>query len=254
MDGLEWKRTKYSKRVQKFLEWSESLAVKKSDFLISDSIGIQNYLQKKYNKDSIYIPYGAYVIEQYNENTCKEFDVEKYEYDMLIARLEPENSIEIILDGVAQAKSNRKFLVIGNHETNYGEYLKRKFADFENIIFVGGLYNQSKLNDLRCFSNIYFHGHTVGGTNPSLLEAMGSKALICANDNEFNSTILGKDALYFKNSKDVKVVLKNINKKDFFDLIENNIKKIRELYSWEIIINQYEMFLLNCLMNRQNIQ
>ncbi len=251
MDGLEWKRTKYSLKVQKFLQWAESLATKKSDFLISDSIGIQNYLKNKYNKKSVYIPYGSYVVNSFDESTCKEYGVEKYNYDMLIARLEPENSIEIILDGVACSSVKRKFLVIGKHETRYGEYLKDKFKNETNIIFVGGVYNQSKLDDLRCFSNIYFHGHTVGGTNPSLLEAMGSKALICANKNEFNSAILGDDALYFHSIKEVKNVIETMKKDDYSEYIKNNIKKIKELYEWDTIINQYEVFLFKCIKNNQ---
>lgn len=247
MDGLEWKRTKYSAKVQKFLQWAESLGANKSDFLISDSMGIQNYLKSKYGKDSVYIPYGSYVVDKFDELTCKEYGVEKYGYDMLIARLEPENSIEIILDGVAKSKLKRKFLVIGKHETKYGEYLKSKFADVTNIIFVGGVYNQSKLDDLRCFSNIYFHGHTVGGTNPSLLEAMGSKALICANKNEFNSAILGDDALYFNNSENLAEIIDTAKKDSYTSFIENNIIKIRDIYEWETIINQYEKFLVGLL-------
>ena len=102
MDGLEWKRTKYSAKVQKFLRWAESLAAKKSDYMISDSIGIQNYIKNKYKKDTTYIPYGSYVVENYEESVCLDYNVQPYQYDMLIARLEPENSIEIILDGVAK--------------------------------------------------------------------------------------------------------------------------------------------------------
>lgn len=247
MDGLEWKRTKYSAKVQKFLQWAESLAAKKSDFLISDSIGIQNYLKNKYNKNSVYIPYGSYVVDSYNESTCSEYGVEKHNYNMLIARLEPENSIEVILDGVVKSQKKSKFLVIGKHETKYGEYLKKKFHDNTNIIFVGGVYDKSKLDDLRCFSNIYFHGHTVGGTNPSLLEAMGSKALICANKNEFNSAILNDDALYFNNSNEVSDIINSVTKINYLTYLENNIKKIKHIYEWDTIIKQYEEFLLSCL-------
>lgn len=247
MDGLEWKRSKYSNKVQRFLQWAESLATQKSDYLISDSVGIQNYLQEKYAKKSIYIPYGSYVVEKYNEDTCLEYNVEKYNYDMLIARLEPENSIETILEGVSESKVNRTFLVVGNHETEFGEYLKYKFVKNKNIIFIGGIYTQSKLNDLRYYSNIYFHGHTVGGTNPSLLEAMGSQALICANDNEFNSKILGKDALYFLDSDNIKDIFENTNKDNYNDFIEANTLKIRNIYEWNSIIDKYESFLRNCL-------
>ena len=197
MDGLEWKRTKFSAKVQKFLQWAESLAVKKSDHLVSDSIGIENYLKKKYDVESTYIPYGSHLFHDENISMLDAYNVKPYEYNMLIARLEPENSIEIILDGVVQADNNVPFLVIGKHETKFGEYLKNKFKNHKNIRFIGGVYDINALNNLRHFSNLYFHGHTVGGTNPSLLEAMASSALICANDNEFNSTILGDDAFYF---------------------------------------------------------
>lgn len=247
MDGLEWKRTKYSQKVQKFLQWAESLAVKKSGYLISDSIGIQNYLQNKYEKDSTYIPYGSYVITEYDESVCNEFNVEVYQYDILIARLEPENSIEVILDGVVQSKSTRKFLVIGNYETNYGKYLISKFLDEDRIVFVGGVYDKRKLDSLRCFSNLYFHGHTVGGTNPSLLEAMGSKALICANNNEFNATILGKDALYFETSSDVIHIIDTVDKIKYTDYIEINMRKIETIYEWNKIIDQYEHLLIEII-------
>ena len=243
MDGLEWKRTKYSAKVQKFLKWAESLAVKKSDYMISDSIGIQNYIKNKYKKDTTYIPYGSYVVENYEESICFDYNVQPYQYDMLIARLEPENSIEIILDGVAKSKLKRTFLVIGKHETKYGEYLKNKFINNKNIIFVGGVYNQTTLDNLRYFSNIYFHGHTVGGTNPSLLEAMGSYSLICANNNEFNRFILGTDAFYFENSEEVIQIIDSIEKKSYNNFLGNNVDKIKTVYEWENIIDQYETFL-----------
>jgi len=247
MDGLEWKRTKYSPKVQKFLQWAESLAVKKSHALISDSIGIQNYLKTKYQVESIYIPYGSHVVSEYDEFVCSEYNVTKYGYDMLIARLEPENSIEIILDGVANAKIKRPFLVIGKHETSYGEYLKTKFSEFKHILFVGGVYNKAKLDSLRCFSNLYFHGHTVGGTNPSLLEAMGSNALISANKNEFNSAILGDDALYFTNNDDVSSLIDSAKKEKDLHFLDNNLDKIKNIYEWDTIIDQYEKFLHHTL-------
>lgn len=243
MDGLEWKRTKYSAKVQKFLQWAEALAVKKSNILISDSIGIQHYLKIKYAADSVYIPYGSYVINEYDDSICTKYNVEKYQYDMLIARLEPENSIEVILEGVAKSHIKRPFLVIGKHDTSYGQYLKSKFHDVIHIIFVGGIYNKSKLDSLRCFSNLYFHGHTVGGTNPSLLEAMGSNALICANENEFNSTILTSDAFYFKDANDVAQYINTIRKQEYTYYLENNSQKIHDIYEWNTIIDHYEKVL-----------
>ena len=251
MDGLEWKRTKYSAKVQRFLQWAESLAVKKSNHLVSDSIGIENYLKHKYNAESTYIPYGSHLFENKNEDVLEEYRLEVHQYNMLIARLEPENSIEIILDGVVKSANTLPFLVIGNHETKFGAYLKEKFIHNVNIQFVGGIYDINKLNNLRCFSNIYFHGHTVGGTNPSLLEAMGSNALICANDNEFNSAILNEDAFYFSNDDDVAEVIRNVSYENYIEKVRNNRRKITELYTWEKIVKDYETLFTTLLLKKK---
>lgn len=247
MDGLEWKRTKYSPKVQKFLQWAESIAVKKSDYLISDSVGIKNYLNLKYGVESTYIPYGSHLFKDENIGDLEEYDVKPYEYNILIARLEPENSIEIILDGVVKSSSSVTFLVIGKHETKFGEYLKNKFRTNTNIRFIGGIYDINILNNLRHFSNFYFHGHTVGGTNPSLLEAMASSALICANDNEFNSAILEDDAFYFSTVDDIIKVLTTASHTDDKHKIINNKNKIIQLYAWENILDQYESLFLYIL-------
>lgn len=241
MDGLEWKRTKYSKQVQKFLLWAERLAVKYSDHLIADSRGIQDYLKKKYAIDSQYIPYGADVIQRPNVDALKEYNLTEYDYSLLIARLEPENSIETILDGVTMSELKQTFLVIGKHNTKYGEYLKVKYNNFENIKFLGGIYDMNKLNSLRYFSNVYFHGHTVGGTNPSLLEAMASNCLICANDNPFNRYILEEDGLYFRSPVDVDVILRTTKKQhvNFQGMLIRNEEKLIATYSWDNIVNQY---------------
>ena len=250
MDGLEWKRTKFSKKVQIFLLWAESLAVKKSTHLISDSLGIQNYIKEKYLVDSTYIAYGSHLFENVDLSILDKYGFKPYSYNMLIARLEPENSIEIILDGVVAAKQKMIFLVIGNHETLFGEYLKNKFKEYGNIKFIGGIYDINILNNLRYFSSIYFHGHTVGGTNPSLLEAMASSALICANNNDFNSTILNNDAFYFNNIEDVTSILNTVVHNDNKDKIKNNIKKISNLYTWDIIIQKYEDLFIKLLDNK----
>jgi hypothetical protein len=240
MDGLEWKRSKYSSKVQFFLKYAEKLAVKHSNYLISDSIGIQDYIQTKYNVHSTYIPYGANIFDTPDINEIKNYNIDPYNYDLLIARLEPENSIEIILDGVSNATNNRTFLVIGKHETKYGQYLKNKFKNCGKIVFLGGIYNQIILNNLRYYSNVYFHGHTVGGTNPSLLEAMASSSLICANENIFNKAILEDDAFYFKTDTDVTQILNKQINKNKIDFINANLEKIKIKYDWQIIIDSYE--------------
>jgi hypothetical protein len=239
MDGLEWQRTKYSKKVQFFLKYAEKLAVKFSDHLISDSLVIQNYIKEKYNRRSIFIPYGAHLFTSPNSGCLAKYDVTKHNYNMLIARLEPENNIETILDGIAKSNLKQPFLVIGNHETKYGKFLKNKFKNHDLIKFIGAIYDIAILNNLRHFSNLYFHGHTVGGTNPSLLEAMASQALICASDNIFNRSILGDDAFYFATAKDVSKLILNQYKDAQKHKIAANEQKITDTYNWPFIIDQY---------------
>lgn len=247
MDGLEWKRAKYSRPVQKFLLLAEKLAVNYSDYLISDSIGIGEYLFAKYKKESVFIPYGACLFDNKDWSVLSEFGLSPYQYDMLISRPEPENSIEIILDGYVNSDTKRKFLVVGNYDNKYGQYIRGKYKSNPEILFVGGVYDINKLNNLRTFSNLYFHGHSVGGTNPSLLEAMASSCLICAHDNPFNKYILEGDAFYFQSVDDVTVCLNETEDKysRCQHMIENNRQKIHEIYSWEKVVDKYASHLLN---------
>ncbi len=246
MDGLEWKRSKYTPKVRKFLKHAEKLAINTSDYLVSDSIGIQMYLHEEYGKSSEYIAYGAEFFESPDVQCLENYKVEPYQYDILVARLEPENNIEVILDGVSASAKSRNFLVIGKHETKFGEYLKDKFKNNVYIKFLGGIYNLEHLNNLRYFSNLYFHGHSVGGTNPSLLEAMASNSLIVANDNVFNRSILNEDAFYFQTVDDI-VRLSKLNKKDYPHYTAANSEKIKHEFSWETINSKYEDYLLKVI-------
>jgi hypothetical protein len=239
MDGLEWKRSKYNKWVRKFLKYAEAFAVKRSDYLISDSKGIRKYLINEYGKDSKYIAYGAENFKDPNDKILEEYDVEKYRYNMLIARMEPENNIETILDGAVMSNIKTPFLVIGKFENSFGKYLTKKFRHFNHIRFLGGIYNLEDLNNLRYYSNLYFHGHSVGGTNPSLLEAMASKALIVAHKNDFNYAILEENAFYFTQKEEVAEIINSENKNEFTHMILNNYNKIDREFSWEIINSSY---------------
>lgn len=239
MDGLEWKRTKYNKHVQRFLKYAEQLAVQYSHHLIADSLGIQSYLRHKYSKPSLFIPYGADLFNEPDMNFLSTYRILPFQYNMLIARMEPENNIEMILDGVVESADERPFLVIGKTDTPFGKHLQHKFRIYNHIRFMGGIFDMAILNNLRYFANLYFHGHTVGGTNPSLLEAMASNSLICAHDNIFNKSILGDDAFYFKNYKGVATLLTTKDKKDHKNFLLENEEKIKYKYSWDMIVHQY---------------
>ncbi len=247
MDGIEWKRSKYAKPVQQFLKFAERWAAKNSDFLVSDSLGIQSFLKKRYQVDSTYIAYGAHPFDQPEEEILKTYQVSPHKYCMLIARFEPENNLQMILDGVVLSQDKSPFLVIGKHNTKYGAYLKYRYQNHENIRFVGGIYNINDLNNLRYFSKIYFHGHSVGGTNPSLLEAMASKALIAAHNNEFNKGVLQANALFFSNQNEVCELILKTKRNDFQNFIENNFKAIVNDFNWEKINSEYLQLFVDCM-------
>lgn len=252
MDGLEWKRSKFSKSVQRFLSYAEKRAVQKSDYLISDSIGIQKYISDKYNAESQYIAYGAHNFDSPDVSILQKYEVDKNQYNMILARFEPENNIEMVLDGTVLSANKTPVLVIGNHNTKYGSYLKNKFANQPHIRFIGAVYNLNDLNNLRYFSNIYFHGHTVGGTNPSLLEAMASQALIAAHDNEFNKGVLNDNAFYFNSPNEVEKIINTIKKNDNLQLVQNNFEAIASDFNWEKINEQYLQFFKFCLEKHPN--
>ncbi|NBY10258.1 MAG: glycosyltransferase family 1 protein [Sphingobacteriia bacterium] len=246
MDGLEWKRTKYKKPVQWFLKRAEAWAVQRSHTLIADSIGIQHYLKQTYNVPSTYIAYGANVYNDPPIKALEPFNLKAFSYNILIARMEPENNIELILDGVVNSNSEMPCLVIGNIVNRFGKYLSKKYAHDARIQFLGPIYDLEVINPLRFYSNLYFHGHSVGGTNPSLLEAMGCNALICAHNNTFNAAVLQQQAYYFNTATDVSVCIERTKKQDAKNqaMLQQNINRITTLFSWKNIIDAYEHILI----------
>ncbi|MGV3765455.1 MAG: DUF1972 domain-containing protein [Chitinophagaceae bacterium] len=246
MDGLEWKRSKYSPMVKKFLRKAEKWAVRNSHFLIADSIGIQQYLSEKYNVESTFISYGAENFQNPQSDRISAFKVTPYCYNMLIARMEPENNIETILSAYAFANPPFPLLVVGNHHANaFGKMMFEKYKS-DNIRFTGPIYDMALLNNLRHYSNLYFHGHSVGGTNPSLLEAMASGCLIIAHDNIFNRSVLNENALYFSSTEALAGILQNNPaKKAYTHFTVNNYSKIREFHSWEYICTELEKLFTN---------
>jgi glycosyltransferase involved in cell wall biosynthesis len=247
MDGLEWRRSKYSKRVQQFLKYAEKLAVKYSQFYVSDSRVIKSYLEEKYHIYSEYIPYGADVFSDIEREQLDAREVEKEDYFLLMARMEPENNIETILEGFNNSNSRRSFKVLGDTSNRFGQYIRNKFNNDERIQFKGAIFDTPQVRALQNNSYLYFHGHSVGGTNPSLLEAMASEALIAAHNNPFNKSVLHADAFYFSNASEVKHLVETVQRKENEQMmVRNNLNKIAYQFNWEKIINEYEAFIVEC--------
>jgi glycosyltransferase involved in cell wall biosynthesis len=171
---------------------------------------------------------------------------------MLMARMEPENNIEMILEGFCKTAAAEQFIVVGNTTNSFGKKMIEKYGKDERVHFAGAIFNETGINTLRKFCKLYFHGHSVGGTNPSLLEAMASEALIAAHDNEFNRSVLQEDAFYFNTAGDV---MQLINADGFSlnttSLLYNNLAKIKKQYNWPAIIDAYEAMMIECHQNKR---
>ena len=158
---------------------------------------------------------------------------------MLVARLEPDNNCETILDGYIYSKVEEPFIVVGGHTTKYGEYLKKRYNGRSNIQFLGGIYDYNVLSSLRRYAKFYFHGHSVGGTNPSLLEAMASKAYIVSHNNPFNRHVLGEDGFYFDCAEETGQIINSYKDEYREKFAHKNRDKIEDIYNWDKVADQY---------------
>jgi glycosyltransferase involved in cell wall biosynthesis len=253
MDGLEWKRSKYSKPVQSFLKYAEKLAVKHSKYYVSDSMIIKQYLARKYSINSRYIPYGADMITPIEREQITPTEAAKEDYFLLMARMEPENNIETILDGYHESGSTKPFKVLGDTGNRFGKFITHKFQNDTRIEFKGSIFDTAKVRALQNNSYLYFHGHSVGGTNPSLLEAMASEALIAAHNNPFNQAVLSNDAFYFSNPNDVKQLVETVQRHEPEKImVNNNLQKIKDLFNWEGVVDGYEQYAIECYLDYNN--
>ncbi len=244
MDGLEWKRSKYSPRVRKFLWRAERWAAEHGDVLVADSVGIQAHLQDAFGKPSVFIPYGAELFSTPDVFRLEHHDLKPYAYHLLIARMESENNIDAILRGFLASNSPGPFLIVGNTGNAHGRELLARYGAEPRVRFLGAIYDTAVINNLRYFSHLYYHGHSVGGTNPSLLEAMACSALIVAHDNVFNRAILGEDAFYFTDAERLTRLIEGVrDKKEYPEMLSANRHKVVEKYNWPKIVDEYEAVL-----------
>ncbi|MCQ2211195.1 MAG: DUF1972 domain-containing protein [Paludibacteraceae bacterium] len=246
MDGLEYKRTKFGALVRKFIFWEEKMAVKHSHYLIADNMGIHDYYKEKYGKSSHYLAYGADIHDDYDETLLSEFGLLANNYYLIVARMEPENNIEMAIRGYLKSKENgvRPLILVGKTNTPFAKELLKKYGNEKAVRFLGGIYDFKKLNSVRYFSYAYFHGHSVGGTNPSLLEAMASNCFMLAHDNIFNKAVLGDNAFYYNSDVQVTDLLNRMDMciPEKSKMVNANLDKIRSEYSWSHLVDLHEEY------------
>lgn len=242
-DGAEWKRGKWNKYIKSFLKLSERLGVKLSDIVVADNIVIQNYLKEEYSKDSVLIEYGGDHVKNIalKSETKLKYDIEDKSYAFKVCRIEPENNIDLILEAFRDLKL--KLVLIGNWNfSTYGKTLRDRYNDCENLLLLDPIYEQTILDELRSNCGIYVHGHSVGGTNPSLVEAMNLGLCCIVYGVDYNIETTENSAIYFNNVDDLKNAVNFFidNKIDALK-IGNDLKTLAlKRYTWDNIISKYE--------------
>lgn len=239
IDGIESRRTKWGGCARWFLLTSESMAVHFADAIIADNQGIQNYVKQTYRKDSVLIAYGGNHAKR-DVSEAKEHEVLDAQglssrgYAVSVCRIEPENNCHITLE--AFAKCGRELVLIGNWKhSRYGLELMEKYGECYNIHMLESIYDLDVLYVLRKNAAVYVHGHSAGGTNPSLVEAMFFGRPILAYDVVYNRATTHDRAYYYSNTDDLVVLLQqdNLDGKEMKVLAERH-------YTWERIAKQYE--------------
>lgn len=247
-DGHEWMRAKWSALVRKYWKYSEKVMVFGSDLVLCDSKNIEKYIQKEYGvKNTIFIAYGAETApskcsEEKYEKWLKEKGLKRNMYYLIVGRFVPENNYETMIKEYMKSDTKKDFAIITNTNPQLKKELERKldYKRDRRIKFVGTVYDQELLKKIREEAYGYFHGHEVGGTNPSLLEAMESTKLNLLLDVGFNREVAEDAALYW--TKEDGNLASLINKCEKIDREEFGRKakgRIREKYSWQYIADRY---------------
>lgn len=239
IDGLEHKRQKWGKMATWFLKYSEKLAIKYGDEIIADNKGIQVYVKEEYNYDCNLIAYGGNHVKKLNitKQVANRYNIPQ-KYAFKVCRIEPENNIHIIVE--AFSNLTLPLVLIGNwNNSQYGKKLFEKYKGHQNLILLNPIYNQDVLNQIRSNCFIYIHGHSAGGTNPSLVEAMSLGLPILAFDVNYNRETTFNKALYFSDINAIKEALHNNDNFTLKNIGEHMSRLANEHYTWELISKKY---------------
>lgn len=207
VDGLEWKRAKWGPTGQRYYRMAEAVAVRFSDALIADARGIRDYYRDEFDAETHLMAYGAPILTDAAADRLAGLGLEPDGYHLVVARLEPENHVHTIVEGYVRSRAELPLVVVGAaaYARKYVSGL-HSCAD-ERVRFLGGIWDQEQLQQLYANARLYWHGHSVGGTNPSLLRAMGAGTAVNAFDVNFNREVLGECGRYFRLPADIPALI-----------------------------------------------
>jgi glycosyltransferase involved in cell wall biosynthesis len=241
VDGLEWKRDKWGGAGRRYYLMAERLAVKWSDALIADAVGIQDYYLDKFAKPTELITYGAPILDRAGDHRLAELGLISGGYHLVVARFEPENHVDMIVEGYAASAAELPLIVVGS--APYADAYTQRVHSLADgrVTFLGGVWDQQLLDQLYANAFTYLHGHSVGGTNPSLLRALGASAATTAFDVNFNREVLGPAGRYFRDAADVRRQVE-ASERDIAETVElGTLARIQaNKYDWDDVTDRYE--------------
>ena len=253
MDGIEWSRARWGFAKQAILYVNERIACFVGNHLIADHPEIERYLLTRAPKRKITtLTYGADPLDEPSADPVNKLGLEPGRYLTLVARSIAENSILEMVQGFSIQQRDCKLAILGNYEPGVDEYHRQVMnAASEEVVFLGPIYDKHVVQALRYHSLAYVHGHTVGGTNPSLVEAMAAGNPVVAHDNPYNRWVAGDAALYFSDAQGFGDALGQLlaSSAILAALRANSRRRYLEEFTWEHVAGQYEQLLLRYLPN-----
>ncbi len=251
MDGIEWRRGKWSPLERVWLYLNEKLGAWLGNHLIADHPEIKKHLSNFVSEKKVtVIPYSADIIDSAETDFLDRLGLQKNKYAIIIARPEPENSILEIVKAFSLKKRNARLVVLGEYSPENKKYHKQVMESAsDEVLFIGAVYDKEIVQALRFYSRLYIHGHTVGGTNPSLVEALGAKSAVLAHDNKFNRWVAGETARYFSNEFECASELELLFTDDTLiqKMKDGSLEQIKQKFTWENVHSSYENLLLSIM-------
>lgn len=246
MDGLEWTRAKWGSVAKLWLWLNDWAACLIGTHLIADNPAIESHLHTRVKADKVtMIPYGANAVESAPEDIVQKLGLEPGRYMSVIARPEPENSVLEIVRAFSAKPRGCKLAVLGGYNDHNPYHREVKQAASDEVVFLGTIYEPTIVQALRFHSMAYIHGHQVGGTNPSLVEAMGAGNAIICHDNPFNRWVAGPKTRYFESAHTLEFFIDELIERPWLldELRQASRQRFEEALTWPIVMQAYEQLL-----------
>lgn len=254
VDGLEWQRGKWGPWGRRYYRLAEALAVRWSDRLIADAQGISDYYTEEFGAKTDLIAYGAPLVTP-KEDKLHELGLQRRRYHLVVARFEPENHVDVIIRGYLRSRATHPLIVVGSapYATGHVKEIESLAASDPRVHLLGGVWDQDLLDQLYANAATYLHGHSVGGTNPSLLRAMGAGSPVLAYDVTFNREVLDAPDIYFSDAATLTALLERAETDPKqMDLLGDDLRlRAASAYTWDRVAKEYEQ-LCEDLARRQS--